>query len=149
MGGAQRRNRCPIKITHSVLRQLFLSSNRRLLLQGEQPIKGPHLSYENSTVSVAVRGEGRKSNIRFASTCVPPASTGSNEALLRPKYALPAEPQIKSIEAWCGSLPGGMLAKSGGTVHRRSLFVLRKDNRLYRHDFDNGRLLDKVRKKPF
>ncbi len=37
-----------------------------------------------------------------------------------------------------------MVARRGSDAHRRSLFLLRKDNCLYRHDVDTGELLDKV-----
>ncbi len=74
----------------------------------------------------------------------PPAAGGNVSAEFQRLYSLPYEPQILSLDLWEGPLPPGMVARRGSDAHRKSLFLLRKDNCLYRHDVDTGELLDKV-----
>ncbi len=148
MGGSRGR-RCANRLTYAVLRRLYLSSKRRLALQGRGPVRGSaQVSFEGGRLflpcSSSGSGRGRLDELRCLSTSLPSSTSAS---IFRMLYLLPYRPAIKVQETWPGPLSEDVAIRKGEDVHRRSLFLLRKDNCLYRHDLDNGRLLEKVLEK--
>ena len=149
--------RCQARLGHATLRSLYRSDRRRLVLQTGSALRGASLlAFQGGKIfypcsaaggeggqGVYRRANGRLTELRCLSASKPPSASDSVGPF--PKlYALAYDPLIKHLETWEEPLPPGICLLSSSAAHKGSLFLLKKDNCLYRHDVNSGELLQKV-----
>ena len=59
-------------------------------------------------------------------------------------YSIDMAPRWVEHEAWVNPVPTGLIPPLKNNSHRPSLFILRDNSTLYRHDIDTGVLYEKV-----